>query len=268
MSRIAGIYDYLGGVIFLFLESLWLLGTQLLFIRPDHPHIRWKPLATTLKRSAGQIAKIGLFALPISGLIMALVSVSMAFPAATQLQKFGANLFIADILAVGLTSQMSPLIMAILVAGRSGSRIAAEIGTMQVTEEIVATRAMGMNPVLILVIPRILGMFVGLTFLVLVGMFIGTLVGGLVAHISLDLTWNVYYSRVIEVLSLPEATWVRQGITKTLAFAVTIAVVSCYRGFQVRGGSEAVGQATTASVVDSILMIIALNTIFTVMNSL
>ena len=135
---------------------------------------------------------------------------------------------------------------------------------MQVTEEITAMKAMGVNPVHALVIPRLVGMIVGLLCITVLGMGIGILVGGAIASQRLGLTWEVYYGQVLKVLSATDATFVRQGVLKALTFAATIATVSCYRGFQVRGGSEAVGRAATAAVVDSIFLIIAINTVFTI----
>jgi phospholipid/cholesterol/gamma-HCH transport system permease protein len=124
---------------------------------------------------------------------------------------------------------------------------------------------MGVDPVHVLVVPRLIGMIAGLLFLTILGMILGILAGAAVAFIGLDLTWEVYKDRVLEVLSAEDASWVLQGIIKSLAFGATVAIVSCFRGFQVHGGADAVGRAATAAVVESIFMIIAINTIITVL---
>lgn len=213
----------------------------------------------------GQMAKIGYDAIPICVLIISLIGFSMAIASSGQLKRFGASIFLADIVGVAITQEMSPIITAIVVAGRSGSAIAAEIGTMMVTEEIVALKAMGLNPIKMIVVPRVLAMLLVLPCLTLLGDIFGCIAGAFVGLWQLDVGLNDFYRRLILVLS--RGDFVILGIQKSIAFAFTISLVACYRGFEVSSGADAVGKATTSSVVDSIFLIIMINTVFTYLNS-
>lgn len=213
----------------------------------------------------GQMSKIGYHAVPICVLIISLIGFSMAIASSGQLKRFGASIFLADIIGVAITQEMSPIITAIVVAGRSGSAIAAEIGTMMVTEEVVALKAMGLNPMKMIVVPRVLAMVLVLPCLTLLGDIFGCLAGALVAFWQLDVGFADFYRRLVLVLN--RGDFVLLGIEKSIAFAFTISLVACYRGFEVSSGADAVGKATTSSVVDSIFLIIMINTIFTYVNS-
>ncbi|MBI4613131.1 MAG: ABC transporter permease [Planctomycetes bacterium] len=255
-KKILGLVDYAGGL-------AWLVGMSALW--SARVLVNPKSFRETLVRASGQAAKHGFAALPLSALIISLISVSVAIPSAEQLRQFGANIFIADILAVGLCQQLVPIMIGIVAAGYSGTQFAAEIGNMKVTEEITAMKAMGMNAVKILVLPRLWGLVLCLPFLTLVGDFLGLSVGALVARLQLDLTFNDYFKRVLEVLRARND--VAQGLYKSISFAIAIALVSCYRGFKVRGGSGAVGDAARLADVDSIILVIGINTVFTIVNT-
>ncbi len=259
--KILALVDYAGGLAYLGGLSMYWGGRILLDLFRLEP----KPVRDTTVRVLGQVSRIGFSAVPIATLIVCLVSLSMSIPSVPQLRRYGANIYIADLLAIGLCSQMVPIILGIVVAGRSGTRVAAEIGTMKVTEEITAMKAMGMNVVKILVLPRLLGMLIAMPLLVILGDGLGLIVGSGVARGMLDLTFGDYYRRVLEVLRADD--WFAQGLYKSMLFAIAIALVSCFRGFQVRGGAEAVGAATTQSDVDAIIMIIGINTVFTVIKT-
>ncbi len=255
--KFGGLYGYVGGLVIL---SQHALVQTVLVLRS------WKEIRRTFCRMMGQMAKMGTTALVINNLIIALISFSIGFSSSVLLQRYGAGIFLADILAIGLCEHLVPILTGIVVAGRSGSRVAAEIGTMQVTEEITAMRTMAMNPVKLLVVPRLLAMTVALPFLTIIGDIVGLIVGGLVAKSYLGLSLFDYQRRLLEVLS--RDPYFQQGMYKSVCFGMIVALVSCYRGFQVRGGAEAVGQATTDSVVDSIVFIVAVNTVFTTIRSL
>ncbi|MEK7484381.1 MAG: ABC transporter permease [Planctomycetota bacterium] len=219
-----------------------------------------------LSLALGQMSKIGYHAIPICVLIIFLIGFSMAIASSDQLKRFGASIFLADIIGVAITQEMSPIITAIVVAGRSGSAIAAEIGTMMVTEEVVALKAMGLNPIKMIVVPRVFAMIMVLPCLTLLGDIFGCLAGALVAFSKLDVGFSDFYRRLILVLN--RGDYILLGIQKSIAFAFTISLVACYRGFEVSSGADAVGKATTSSVVDSIFLIIMINTIFTYVNTL
>jgi len=252
-----GFYSYFGGLVLLALQVVGQCGS---IARS------WRDVGRTVGRTMGQLANMGASALLINNLIIALIAFSISFSSSVLLRRYGAGIFLADILAIGLCEHLVPILTGIVVAGRSGSRVAAEIGTMQVTDEITAMTTMAMNPIKLLVIPRMLAMTIAIPFLTVVGDIVGLLVGGLVAKTYLGLSLYDYQRRLLEVLS--RDPYFQQGMYKAFVFGMIVALVSCYRGFQVRGGPSAVGQATTNSVVDSIIFIVGINTVFTTIRSL
>jgi phospholipid/cholesterol/gamma-HCH transport system permease protein len=207
-----------------------------------------------------EMHKAGATAWPIVATIGALMGVVLGINAGYQLRWYGAYLYIADLVGVSITRELGPIMAAILVAGRSGSTIAAEIGTMKVTEEVDALRTMGLNPGKFLVAPRILGLAFTLPGLVLVCDTIAILGGLAVAVFGFGLTVHDYVDRTQQTLHVDD---VLGGLVKALVFAVLIGVIACHEGFRVRGGAEDVGRATTAAVVRGILLVIVANAFFT-----
>ncbi len=205
--------------------------------------------------------KTGVDALPIVGLISFLLGLIMAFMSAVQLEQFGANIYVASLVALAMTRELGPIMTCIIVAGRSGSAFAAEIGTMKVSEEVDALFTMGFEPTRYLVVPKIIASVTMVPLLVLFS-DIFAIFGGLVVGVGmLDLTVNSYVAQTIKTLTLFD---VFLGFIKGAVFALLIAWVGCLRGFQVRGGAASVGQATTSAVVSSIFLIIMTNSIFSV----
>jgi phospholipid/cholesterol/gamma-HCH transport system permease protein len=246
------VFNFLGQV-----ARIALLAKQTLywiFIAPFRgEHLRWQE---TVK----QMVRIGVDSLPIVGVISFFVGLIIAMQAAYQLTRFGATIYVADLVGVSITRELGPLITAIIIAGRSGSAIAAEIGTMRVSEEIDALETMAINPVGFLVVPRTLAMLIVLPCLTIIADFLGIVGGFVLALTRLNLPLLAYYQHTAEAILLKDFF---TGLTKSVIFALLIALIGVYQGFHVKGGAEGVGKSTTASVVASIFMIIFADVIFT-----
>jgi len=219
------------------------------------------PRSLRVNDTVACMQKTGVDALPIVGLISFLLGLIMAFMSSVQLQQFGANIYVASLVSLSMTRELGPIMTCIIVAGRSGSAFAAEIGTMKVSEEIDALFTMGFDPTRFLVVPKVIASLVVVPVLTLFSdMF--AIMGGLVVGVSmLDLTVNSYMAQTIRTLTLFDVYW---GFFKSAVFALLIAWIGCLRGFQVRGGAAAVGQATTSAVVSSIFLIIVMDSVFSV----
>lgn len=211
-----------------------------------------------------QMQKTGVDALPIVGLISFLLGLIMAFMSALQLKQFGANVYVASLVALAMVSELGPIMTAIVVAGRSGSAFAAEIGTMKISEEIDALVIMGFDPVLFLAVPRVIAAAIVVPLLVIFSNLFAIIGGMLVGLFMLDLTPNTYLNATVKALSLFEIFW---GLSKSLIFAFLIAWVGCVRGFEARGGASAVGNAATSAVVTSIFLIILVDSMMAVLRS-
>ncbi|MBU0480401.1 MAG: MlaE family lipid ABC transporter permease subunit [Proteobacteria bacterium] len=206
--------------------------------------------------------KVGVDALPIVGLISFLLGLIMAFTSSVQLQQFGANIYVASLVSLSMTRELGPIITAIVVAGRSSSAFAAEIGSMKISDEIAALKIMGFDPVIFLVLPKMFATILMVPFLTLFS-DIFAIAGGLFVGVSmLDLTTGGYLNQTIETLDLFDVYW---GVFKSGVFALFISWIGCLKGFQVTSGAAAVGQATTSAVVSSIFMIILVDSIFAVL---
>ena len=214
--------------------------------------VRWSNILLTMQR-------MGVDALPIVCLISFLVGLTIAFQSAVSLRQFGANIYLADLVGLSMVRELGPLMTAILVAGRSGSAFAAEIGTMMVSEEVDSLVSMGFDPFGFLVTPRILAAIAVLPILSLFADVLGILGGMVVGIASLDLTVESYISETYKILTV---THVFSGILKSLFFGIAVAFTGCLRGFQVSGGAESVGERTTSSVVTSIFLIVVIDSIF------
>lgn len=208
------------------------------------------------------IERAGSDAVPIVTILSFLMGAILAFQAAVQLRKFGANIFVADLVSVSICLEMGPLLTALIVAGRSGAGYAAHIGTMQLNQEVDALKVMGFDPIRYLVSPRILTVALSLPCLTVIADLSGVVGGALVAWFSLDLTPTAYFNQVHKVLEVSD---VLKGLTKSLVFGIEIALIGCLRGFQVRGGAESVGTATTSAVVTSIFILTVTDAVFAVL---
>jgi len=212
-----------------------------------------------------QIEQTGLNAVPIICLLSFLVGIVIAFVGADQLRRFGAEVFTINLLGVMTLREIGALLTAILVAGRSGSAFTAQIGTMQVNEEVDALRTIGLNPVEILVLPRITGMLVSMPILVFLAEISGLLGGALMTTIVLDFTFTQFMHQLQSVITLDHFF---VGMVKAPVFAYIIAIVGCHQGLQVSGSAESVGRMTTKSVVTSIFLVIVANAIFSTVFSI
>lgn len=208
------------------------------------------------------VEKAGTDAVPIVSILSFLMGAILAFQSAIQLRKFGANIYVADLVSVSICLEMGPLLTSLIVAGRSGAAYAAHIGTMHVTEEVDALRVMAIDPIRYLVSPRILAVAFALPCLTVLADLAGVVGGCIVAALSLDLTPTAYFNQVHKVLEVSD---VAKGLIKSFVFGVEIATIGCLRGFQVRGGAESVGSATTSAVVTSIFVLTVTDALFAVL---
>lgn len=208
------------------------------------------------------VYETGLTAVPIVSLIAFLIAVIVAYIGAQQLRKFGGEIFVVDLVTVSVLRELGVLLTAIIVAGRSGSAFAAEIGAMKLNEEVDALRAMGMDPYEVLVLPRVLGLVIALPALTVLADAMGLAGGALLSWYLIDIPFNQYVERVQG--SISEFTfWV--GIIKAPVFAVLIAAVGTLRGMQVRTSSRELGRLTTVAVVQSIFLVILADALFAVL---
>ena len=212
-----------------------------------------------------QMEQAGLNALPIVGLLSFLIGVVMAYQGADQLRRFGAEIYTVNLLGVAILRELGVLLTAIIVAGRSGSAFTAQIGTMQVNQEIDALRTLGLDPVEVLVVPRLFGLLLTLPLLVFYADVMGLLGGCLMSWATLGITIPSFLEQLREAVT-QWSLWV--GIIKAPFFAAIIAMVGCYEGFNVTGGADSVGRLTTQSVVEAIFLVIIADAAFSVVFSL
>ena len=212
------------------------------------------------KASVSEMVKTGYHSVPIVAVISFFVGVILALQAAYQLRRFGALIYVANLVGVSITRELGPILTAIIVAGRSGSAFAAEIGSMKAAEEIDALISMGINPVRFLIVPKLIALMVMLPSLTLFSDAIGLLGGFLLSVTALEIHPYNYFQQTINALLIKDLL---TGLTKAWAFSVVITMVGAYEGFKVEGGAEEVGRRTTASVVSSIFLVIVFDFIFT-----
>jgi phospholipid/cholesterol/gamma-HCH transport system permease protein len=217
--------------------------------------IRWQPFFYNLR--AG-----GLQAIPIVGLLSFMMGVVIAYQAAVALRPYGASVFIVEFVGIAMLREIVPLITAIIVAGRSGSAYTAQIGTMQVTEEVNAMRTMGIDPLELLIAPKVLALVVALPLLTAFADVTGVFGGMVIARTQLDVGFNAFLDRFESVI-FPTDYLI--GVGKAPVFAVIIAMIGCYQGLCVSGSAESVGRHTTVSVVQSIFVVIVFDALFSVL---
>jgi phospholipid/cholesterol/gamma-HCH transport system permease protein len=224
-----------------------------------HPaRLRWR-------QALHHIGTAGLSAMPIVGLLSLLMGIVVAYQGAEQLRRYGANIFVVDLVAVSMLREFAPLVTAIIIAGRSGAAFAAQLGTMSVTEEIDALRVLGIAPVELLVLPRIFALVVAVPLLTLFSDALGVIGGMVMARGQLGVTYAVFLDRLPHAVDL-STLWV--GLFKAPVFAIIVALVGCFQGLRTAGGADSVGAQTTRAVVQAIFLIIVADALFSVIFSI
>ncbi len=210
---------------------------------------------------ARHVYETGIQAIPIVSLIAFLISVIVAYLGAQQLRSFGAEIFTVDLVAISVLRELGVLLTSIIVAGRSGSAFAAELGVMRLNDEIDALQSMGVDFYEVLVVPRLIGLLIALPLLTIIADAMGLLGGALLSSLLLDISLSQFIPRVQSALA-PTTFWA--GLIKAPVFAMVIALVGTYRGMQVRDSSRELGRLTTVAVVQSIFLVIFADAIFAV----
>lgn len=228
--------SFLGEVIVTWLHSL----------RTGKKGIRWISVYH-------HVEMVGIRALPIVGLISFLIGAVLAYQGINQLSRFGAQIYTIDFLAIAVLREIAVLITSIVVAGRTGSAYTAEIGTMALNQEIDAIRMLGLNPISVLVIPRMMALLIALPLLVFFAVILGMVGGIVIVRLILDLSPVLLWDQFRKAVTI-STFWV--GMSKAPLFAIIISLVGCFRGLQVKGSAESVGKMTTQSVVESIFLVI------------
>jgi phospholipid/cholesterol/gamma-HCH transport system permease protein len=210
--------------------------------------------------SVQQMLQIGYDALPMVSVMAICTGFILAMQGASELRRFGAMHYVIELVVVGFTRELGPLITAIAVSGRSGSAFAAEIGSMKVTEELDSLRVMALEPIEFVLAPKYLAALISIPCLTIISTFFGIAAGGLFMFFSTRLAPLLYFRYVLESIVLRD---VFTGLIKSVVFATIIAHVGCLEGFRVRGGPDSVGRSTTSAVVKSTFLVIVADSIFT-----
>ena len=240
------------------LRGFFALNAQILywlFVAPLRGKPRWNP-----GHVVQQMVRIGVQAVPMTALTAFSIGLTLAMQGAYQLSKFGATSYVPDLVSLTLLRELSPLLVGVVVIGRSGSAITAELGTMKVSEEIEALEVMAINPVRFLVVPRFLAMLVMLPVLTILGTYVGFAGGWSICHFALDMSTNAY---ILRLLNSAQPMDLYTGMVKSFVFAWLIVGISSQAGLRVTGGAEGVGLSTTQSVVVSIIAMLVANALLT-----
>ncbi|MDM8548281.1 ABC transporter permease [Candidatus Venteria ishoeyi] len=217
--------------------------------------IRWQAIWVTL-------AQAGVNALPIVGLMSFLIGIVLAYQGGTQLAQYGANIFIVDLVGITLLRELAPMLTAIMIAGRTGSAFTAQIGTMKINDEVDALRTMGIAPMELLVLPKLLALMIAMPLLCVFADITGVLGGMLIASLTLDVSFFEFLDRFQHAIALRHFII---GIGKAPIFAAIIVLIACYQGFRVQGGADSVGKQVTVSVVQSIFLVIVIDALFSIL---
>lgn len=217
--------------------------------------VRWGSVLFYMRRA-------GLDGLPIVALISFLIGVVMAFMSSLQLKQFGADIYVASLVGLAIVKELGPIMTAIIVAGRSGAAFSAEIGTMMVNMEVDALTTMGFNPVSFLATPKVLAAMLVVPILTVYSFLFGIGGGMMVGVLGLNLTVYTYVQQTLGAITVFDMI---SSLAKSVVFAFLIAAIGCQRGFQVRGGAEAVGALTTSAVVSAIFLVIVADSIFAIL---
>jgi phospholipid/cholesterol/gamma-HCH transport system permease protein len=245
---------------FVYLDFLSFIGQLSILSLKSFMH----PLRLGWNAIASVIESAGFYALPIIALLSFLVGVVLAYQMGVQLRNYGASLYIVDLLGLAILREFGPLITAIILAGRTGAAFTAEIGTMMVNEEVDALQTMGINPIYYLGLPKLLGMLVVLPLLTVWANIFGILGGMIMARSMFELSFINFFDRFYENVVFSNYA---VGLVKTPFFAMIIATIGCFQGFQVVRRADSVGQQTTTSVVRAIFMIIIVDAGFSILFS-
>ncbi len=208
------------------------------------------------------VYETGITAIPIVALIAFLISVIIAYMSARQLQGLGADIYVVDLVTIGVLRELGVLLTSIIVAGRSGSAFAAELGSMKLNQEVDALIATGVDPFEVLVVPRVIGLVIALPLLTVIADLVGLAGGALLCRFLLDMPLNQYFGRVIDAIS-DTTFWV--GLVKAPVFALLIALAGCYHGMQVRASARELGRLVTVAVVQAIFYVILADALFAVL---
>src|SRR6202162_6252614 len=242
--------EYVGALVIQLRNALGALGRTLPLVGKRN---RWRS-------AIRQMLAVGVDAFPMVGIMAVCSGFILAMQGASDLRRFGAMQFVVDLVTVGFTREMGPLLTAIAVSGRSGSAFSAEIGSMVVAEEIDALRTMAIEPVEFVLAPKFLAALIMLPCLSVVSNVCGILAGGAFMRISTGMALGVYWQYVVHSMAMRD---IITGLVKSVAFATIIVHVSCLEGFRVRGGPDAVGRSTTSAVVKSTFLVILVDVGFT-----
>jgi phospholipid/cholesterol/gamma-HCH transport system permease protein len=223
-----------------------------------------RPRRLKIVSVVSHMEQVGLNAMPIVGLLSFLIGVVLAFQGADQLRRFGAEIFTVNLLGISFLREIGVLMTSIIIAGRSGSAFTAQIGTMQVNEEVDAMRAMGLDPVDLLVLPRLIALALVLPLLAFYSDICGLVGGALMSLAVLDISIGQYLTQLNNAVPM-WSFWI--GILKAPVFAFLIAMVGCYNGLKVAGSAESVGRMTTRAVVQSIFLVIVVDAVFSILFS-
>lgn len=242
--RIVRFFSYVGGLALLFVQTIfWIF----------HPRLRkWQVLE--------QMSRIGVASFPIVLLISFFTGMVLALQSAYQMQKVSAEMYLASLVSLSLMRELGPVLTALVVAGRCGAAITAELGTMKVTEQVEALETLSANPIQYLVVPRMLAMLVMVPLLTIFADFFGIMGGYLIGVTKLDITHSMYIKMTFDPLALKDLV---TGLIKSVSFAVIMCTIACFEGLNSDGGAEGVGRATTSSVVRSFILIIVADCFFT-----
>ena len=239
-----------GNALIIFVETI---GGYSLFFKNTIKWIFRSPFDT--KNIIAQMMEIGYRSIPVTSVTLFFTGMVMATQIGTAMDSImsGSSVFIGSAVTIAMFRELCPVLTALLLAGRVGSAIAAEIGTMQVTEQIDALRTLSADPVHYLAVPRFIACFIMTPILTVITDIVGVLGGAVVAYLSLGINIDKYISNILEYITLADFT---TGILKSFIFGAGIAIISCYHGFRTKGGAEGVGKSTINAVVQSSMMIL------------
>ncbi len=239
-----GLINYVGKLTLLLSQTIGLI-----FVRP-----------IKRERILIQAKRVGPGSFFISGLVALFIGMIMALQMASQMIRLGAEIYIPSVVGVSMTRELAPVLTALIVAGRVGAGIAAEIGSMAVTEQVDALRAFAVNPVKFLVVPRFLALVIMVPCLTIFADLVGIFGGFIICVFKLGMHASMYLNMIAQAVDIPD---ILTGLLKAVVFAGIIALVGCHEGLHVKGGAEGVGRATTFSVVISFILIIMADCLFT-----
>jgi len=238
-----------GHLVFLGAAVLGIIGTVL------------RPRRLRIRELSAQFEQVCLNAIPVVSLVTLLIGVVVTYLLGLQAKQYGANIFVVDGIGIGATREFAPIIVAIIVAGRSGAAFTAQLGSMRMTEETDAIQTLGLSPLDVLVLPRVIALMIAMPLLVFIGDAMSLTGGLLIAEPMLDITPQTFLERLRDALDI---THVYVGLSKAPVFALAIAVIGCHMGMTVDRDTRAVGMATTSTVVQSIVSVILLDAAFAV----